>query len=425
MKYFLDTNCFIHYQLFSEIDWKHVLHDDAVILVVCPAVIKELDQKKFSEQDINIRKRCQLVIKKLSEFTDGRKTKNNTDIVFITNEPIIDWEKENLCSDIPDDRIIASVICHGNIDESWIITSDLGLTLKAKIKGIKTFELGHELFHELNDDKKDKEIKKLNEKINRLESKNPVLSLLIDSNNNHCEFVKFLINKSVTYSNDEIESEITKESNQLTYVKPTIDRTSIAGALGSFLIPDEKEIKRYEKESKEYLPKLRDYFQNENSRKSCLSRTYELIFCIDNTGTVPAEDIDIYMHFPDGFDLLKENIYMQELERPERPLKPQTAAEMFKNISIYPMSSLSNLGTNDLLIPKATPNSYISGFKKTHSYEVEFHIEKLKHNNSIDLKPLYIFFNSVEEIKSFNINYKISIGNHPEVNSGELKVIFA
>ncbi len=425
MRYFLDTNCFIHYQLFSEVDWKNVLHDELVVLIVCPAVIKELDRKKYSEQDINIRKRCQLVIKKLSEFTDGSKTKNDVSIEFLTIEPIIDWDKENLSSDVPDDRIIASIIKYGNTEEIFLITSDLGLTLKSKIKGIKTLELGNELFQELNEDKKDKEIKRLNERINRLENKNPVLALLINSNNTHSEFIKFQIKKCITYFPNEIESEIAKESTQLTYVKPTIDRTSIAGALGSLMIPDEDEIKRYEKESKEYIPKLREYFQNENTRINCLSRTYEVNFCIENNGTVPAEDIDIYMHFPDGFELLKENVYMKEIKRPERPLKPQTTAEIFRNLSIYPGHSFSDFGFNRSIGPQPTPNSYMSGFKKTHSYEVEFHIEKLKHNNCIDLKSLFLFFSGVEQVKSFSIDYEISIGNHPEVTSGKLKIVFA
>ncbi len=425
MKYFLDTNCFIHYQLFTEIDWKNVLHDDVVILVVCPTVIKELDQKKFTEQDINIRKRCQLVIKKLSEFVENNKTKNDAEMMFITSEPCIDWANENLCSDIPDDRIIASVLCQGNIEESCIITSDLGLALKAKIKGIRTFELGHELYLELNDDKKEKEIKRLNEKINRLESKNPILKLLINSNSIHSEFVKFQIKDGVPYSREKIESEITKEAGLLTYVKPTIDRTSIAGTLGSFRIPDEKEIKRFEEETKEYIPKLREYYINENKRINCLLRTYKLIFCLDNNGTVPAEDVDVFMHFPDGFELLKDKIYSHELKRPERPLKPQTAAEMLRNLSIYPGYSLGDMHVNHSPSATTLPNSYISSFKKTHSYEVEFHIQRLKHNLSIDLKPLYVFFNSFEEIKSFSVNYKISIGNHPEVSSGELNIIFA
>ena len=343
----------------------------------------------------------------------------------MTIEPIIDWDKENLRSDIPDDRIIASIITYGSTDELCLISSDLGLTLKSKIKGIKTLELGDELFQELNDDKKEKEIKRLNEKINRLENNKPILALLINSNNTHCEFTKFQINNCVTYSPDEIESEIAREESQLAYAKPEINRTSIAGTLGSFMIPDEKEFQRYENESKEYLPKLREYFRKENVRRNCLSRTFEVVFCIDNSGTVPAEDIDIYMHFPDGFELLKENIYIQELEKPERPLKPQTAAEMLKNISIYPGYSLSELGLNRSINPPSKPNSYMSGFKKTHSYEVEFHIGKLKHNNSIDLKPVYIFFSSVEQIKSFGIDYKISIGNHPEVTSGKINIIFA
>lgn len=425
MKYFLDTNCLIHYQLFSEVNWKKEFKDDCVVLVICPAVIKELDYKKFAEQDINIRERCQLVIRKLSDCIDGKIQKTNTDIIFISREPKINWDSENLSTEIPDDRIIASVIDYGNIEESFIVTADLGLGLKANLKGIKKIELSTELFQQLSDDTKDREIKKLNDKVNRLESKHPVIILKLNIDNHPSDFVKFKIHTEIPYSSKDIEDAILSESQTLSYVKPQINNHPLMNTLGSLMIPDEKEIKRYEAECKEYIPKLRKYYQDDNKWKNRLSRTYKLQFCLESVGTVPAEDIDVYMHFPNGFELSKENIESYEIKKPERPLKPQTPAEIMRNISLYPGLSVRDMDFSTPHGVQPIQNSFISSIKKTNSYEVEFHVNKLKHNQSLDLSPLFIIFNSFEEIKSFEIEYRLSIGNHPEITNGELRIIFA
>jgi len=61
---FIDTNTFLHYRMFTEIEWSKLINSNSVLLIVCPDVLRELDQKKFSENDINIRNMARKVISK-------------------------------------------------------------------------------------------------------------------------------------------------------------------------------------------------------------------------------------------------------------------------------------------------------------------------------------------------------------------------
>jgi len=180
---FIDSNSFLHYRMFTDINWNKVTNSSSVLLIVCPAVLKELDQKKFSEHDINIRNRSQQVISKMSKMVTSNKIhkiKKNLDLMFISSEPSIDWEKEGLSSQIPDDRIVVSILEQKNNFENIIlVTSDIGLTLKASNKGIKCISLPDEYRLNIKKDKKQKEIEKLRDKITVLENKLPVLKLKI------------------------------------------------------------------------------------------------------------------------------------------------------------------------------------------------------------------------------------------------------
>ncbi len=70
---FIDSNSFLHYRMFTDINWNKVTNSSSVLLIMCPAVLRELDQKKFSAYDINIRNRSQQVISKMSEMGISNK----------------------------------------------------------------------------------------------------------------------------------------------------------------------------------------------------------------------------------------------------------------------------------------------------------------------------------------------------------------
>jgi len=421
---FIDSNSFLHYKMFTEIDWNKLTNSKSVLLIVCTDVLRELDQKKFLENDINIRNRAQKVISKISKMAKDNniyKIKNNLDLMFITNEPSINWGKQGLSENIPDDRIVACILennkCFKNI---ILITSDLGLKLKASNKGIKCMSLPFEYRIKIKKDKKQEEIEKLRDRITFLENKLPITKLKILADNKPAEFINITLSKITTPSEDELNGKLKAIRHELQY-NPSSQKL---GIFSDLLLYTKDEIERYEEDLNEYIKEMYKYYQEDYKFKEIQSRLIELKFLIINEGSQPAEDIEIFMIFPDGFEMFSEEEIPKKPKEPEKPIPPRNTIEMLSKISYMPKTTFSNL-----MIPSidnvGINRNLSSGphIRKIDSYEVNYRVDKLKHGIQKYLKPVYVLFESIDQAKPFNISYTILADNLPEALNGNLHIV--
>src|SRR5438105_35064 len=70
---FLDTNIYLHYQPFEQIDWRKLLKSRCITLCVPAVVVSELDKHKDEHRTRRIRKRAGAVSAKLFEYFDADK----------------------------------------------------------------------------------------------------------------------------------------------------------------------------------------------------------------------------------------------------------------------------------------------------------------------------------------------------------------
>jgi rRNA-processing protein FCF1 len=410
--------------MFTDINWNKIINSSSVLLIVCPAVLRELDQKKFSEYDINIRNRSQQVISKMSKMVTSNKIhkiKKNLDLMFISSEPSIDWEKEGLSSQIPDDRIIASILEQkNNFKNIILVSSDIGLTLKVSNKGIKCISLPDEYRLNIKKDKKQKEIEKLRDKITVLENRLPVLKLKILADNEPADFIKITLDQITAPSEDELTEKLEVIKDELKY-KPSSNTFEIFIDLLSY---PKVEIERYEKDLDKYIEEMLKYYKKEYKFKELQSRLIELNFIIINNGNLPAEDIDIFMHFPDGFVMFSEDELPKKPKEPEKPIPPRTQQEMISNFQKSLIPSFPSPYIPSIITPNINRNlSSGPQIRKTNSYEVKYDLDKLKHGMQIYLKPVYILFESIDLTKSFKISYSILADNLPEPSNGNLNIV--
>jgi len=140
---------------------------------------------------------------------------------------------------------------------------------------------------------------------------------------------------------------------------------------------------------------------------------------LSNTGNFPAEDIDVWLHFPDGFVLCNPE---ESRTEPIPPLEPYRPKNMFDHprinfMNLYPVSNIKSA------IQLANfSNSGIPNIRQTNSYEVEYRFGSLKHNQNLKLSTLIVEFSSFSEIKSFSVDYKIMVGNIPNLLEGKLNI---
>jgi predicted ribonuclease YlaK len=140
---FVDTNVLLHYRRLEEIDWLNLSKSKEAVIILCPIVIRELDQHKISHPQGKIRKRAQEIIASLHPKLSGEESdviRYGVRLEFVSEEPSIDFNTHRLRSEIADDWLIASVIelkQKKTNDEIKIVSADLGLSIKAKAQNIK------------------------------------------------------------------------------------------------------------------------------------------------------------------------------------------------------------------------------------------------------------------------------------------------
>ena len=147
-----------------------------------------------------------------------------------------------------------------------------------------------------------------------------------------------------------------------------------------------------------------------------------------NDGSCPADDIDIFMHFPDGFELFDEDEYEKEPEAPKPPRKPRSIWEEAE--ARFSMGSF-NFGDHGLYSPglghlrlPASPSN-VSGPKieRTKSYDVKVNVRKAKHGIEEALDVMYLTFEPSAVVRGFTIDYAIHASNLPTHITGKLNVI--
>jgi len=72
----LDTNIFIHFKDFDQIDWKSLTSiNDSFTIIIPPVVIDELDKHKYNKNP-KISRRVKRILPKIENLQAGREIKH-------------------------------------------------------------------------------------------------------------------------------------------------------------------------------------------------------------------------------------------------------------------------------------------------------------------------------------------------------------
>ena len=461
---FLDTNIFLHYQLFDQINWLKELSASKVTLVIPPIVLRELEKHKINPDRKKIRERAKLVVSKLAQYLDLStpiQVSENIELSSILFDPTIDFSANQLSQAIADDWLLASILSfksdYPDI-EIVLVTADLGLKLKAKQKGIRTFELNESLRLAEEPDLVEQENKKLKQEILELKNIRPQLKLTFSNDLN-------LIKKELSQPEDLSEEEIQKQIEEIkrTYPQLTLEyekqemelylqeqkqqlsltenQTNISSETPKQPIPLSKiepnftqanqmawleqprTVAKYNEELEKFYGHYAKYLKNKNFIQNALSLMVQLDLKISNEGTQPAQGIDVYLHFPDGFTLIKADESPEFPSPPSPPNKWKPGQKIASSIAESLLRTVYTPLTLEQLRP-GFKNISAPIIKRTNSYDVEMpSIIFLKHNTSEPLPPLILIFDSFESACSFKIDFKINANNVPKLVVDKLHVI--
>ena len=409
---FPDTNVFVHFQPIEKWNKTDIVADDFQV-ALSPSVISELDKIKYSAGSAATKRRVQETVKRLSESTN--MLFDNLQFVFIDDPNPFDefLRSHNLSSTDKDDHFLATVKFFKEshpLDGVIVLTNDLGVKLKCKRHGIE-FISPESKYGVVEPDESSKEIKKLLSQLDRLQNLQPVVKMCFPGGEQRQIFDLEEPWDDYEYIVKEKMEEI-RASNPHIKAEPTPDNEWMV-ALQLYRKTPEK-VKKYNDALDEFYKKYELYLKRSEGMNYKKALTIQLELEIMNFGTNPAEDVDIYMHFPDGFTLLTKDQYYSG-EMPPSPPELQY-------YSLAPIDTQSMLSS---IIGSSFPRINTDRFsiKKTNSYDVDENYEYIKHNATYSFRKLYVMFDSFEDAKSFEITYTMTAGNMVEKTNGSLQVI--
>ncbi|WP_069130088.1 PIN domain-containing protein [Rhodohalobacter halophilus] len=417
MKYiFLDTNVLIHYLPIDEIDWEVFFGKEELCFSIPYTVVQELDNHKYSDKSF-LQKRSRKILSSLRKLENGRgafSDKINVEILIEEHSESI-YKPNNLDKTQPDERIIASILNYQKDNpekDIFLVTGDFSMGLKAKKLGINVKQLNDEYLLPSSESEEQIELKKLRKENLRLKKLFPDVDLLFPNGKKH---QLFTVHKMLTYEQDYIDKKI----DELKSIVPKIDTKNNRSSLGLYDLAStkvflSKSAEDYNSELDDYYESYREYLENRLAYLQCMRRSFEIKLIVQNKGTAPAEDLDIWLHFPDGFSVYSVKEF--PLKRPVEPLPPNR--EWNKDLA----SRIPYIGINDFDARNFNITSNVGGLdiNKTNSYEVETSVGRIKHNRSENIKDIMILYMPEDEVKGFNIDYRIDIGNYPDRIEGQL-----
>ena len=426
MKFVLDTNIYLHYKLFTERDWKTLLESEDLTLVIPPTVIKELDEKKYNAPNTQLKRRAQEVISKFKEIDEGKPVPGVTQVDFPDSSiEEVDWVNLHLNPSNYDDRTIAATLALKEKSaggEVLIVTADLGMKLKAKDHGIKIVSPPDDWKRETKDSR-DKEIEKLRKDLQKLQNALPDVQLLLLSTGDNLVHVLKISKDGLLeglLTDEDIEAKLEQERKE---VKPIGTVNNINQRFIS-----KKEILIYNEEVREYIKRYRKYLNDvKEIQELCL--TIELSPVLINEGNSPAENIDIFLEFPNDWLNFPNDIELLDkanlLEIPEKPARPNPPkSDIASVVSGFQVPFLSRLMSTPIspYVDRMPVNQIGPEINKS-EVSVHYWLNNLKHGMKEHLKPVYVWYSSVNAINTFQIKYSIHIGNHPKVKEGNLVVV--
>ena len=431
---FPDTNLFMHYRPFNETDWCSLLQTTAVEIEIAPVVIRELEAQKTLNPSRKLRERAATRIKLLHKYLGNPEVRDGVTLQFQRKEPTAEFAaSRGLNLQIKDDQLIGTFFLYReeNPDiRSVLATGDLSLTVKAHQYQIEILTPDETFLLPPEPDPLEKKNKELEAELHRYRSREPVLAVLFEDHNNYARF-GLVPPDNIANAEPEIQARLAaaKEKVQPVDLRPrqvSDPATLVNNPLAQVVEMARKASEGFEAIGRQfhedYNVRVADYYRayeqylRDSAAFATLApRTIELGLIVDNSGTCPAEDIHVMLHFPDGFTLFDEKHPPRMPEEPSIPSK-----EMFSQSSLLTsLSYIPDISTR-LALPR---DPSVPKIRKTNSYDVEFEDEKLQHGFIWELDRLYAAFDSWESAKSFSIDYVIRAGNIIDPAEGKLGVV--
>ncbi len=409
MKYLvLDTNVYLHYKDFEQIDWKSLLGDDVTICVP-QVVLREIDKHKDQSRG-RVQKRAKRISSRFSEvFLQGESARIRVE--EMSNPPVSAYDDAQYHKDINDDWIVLSALySHHSDSEIVIVSGDNGVLLKAKHHGLGFYKMPDSLLLAEEPSDEEKEIIKLRHELARYENRQPKPIVEFENRDSVLTIIKpsFLdIQKEL--ASYEIEL---KASNPYQLISDEPESSLDRQFAPTYSTVHQKE---------EYNKELDDYFKKKLTLKNIQlgknlleQRFVKMVFWLCNLGTAPMGDTAVFISFPEDVPIYDENSKVSlDCEDPSKPV-------LKNNLSIYSPGVLGFLGR----VQKSSKSFVLwDPRKKLDSQELKYSSSRLIHGMRCPLDNDNDVYIDIASCGSFTIKWIVIDSKLIDPVEGELHVV--
>ncbi|HEY0021760.1 MAG TPA: PIN domain-containing protein [Longimicrobium sp.] len=424
---------YLHYRHVEEVDWLSLLASRHIVIVVPRITVRELDKHKDSHPSRDIRERARRILQRIEGWQQSSELREGVRIETYPKLPRIDLSEHDLDPSRADDVLIATILQfrRDNPDlDVLLVTQDTTPKLTARPLGIAVSSLPEELRLHAAIDPVEQENRDLRRQLDRLRAATPKLALQFITKSETQSSHTLRINLARPPGSPELfiaeqAAELERKYPPLTKSNSTGGATTIAAALAIMGGIPESEFARYNRDRIQYFEAFAEYLRSDWERRIAERLSIDIEIQIVNSGTAPAEDVDVHLHFPDGFLLVDKDSVPEPAKAPSPPVRPRTQSELFqesmRSFHLYQPSYESLFrGTSGVARERNVSYPHI---EETGSYDVDWHVKRVKHQQPIILDPLRATFESFDDVRSFGIEYRLLAANVPEPIEGKLNVV--
>ena len=415
---FLDANIALHFKRPDQVDWLKLTGAGEVVLVAAPILLSELEEQKIFHKLRKLRERAGEYIKWLDKFVEvpGTEVRSKVTWMFLTDEPQIDFGAERLSETISDDQLIASVLCYSRQSGSRpvVATSDIGLKIKLKSRLIEVLVLPDDLRLPDEQDPVERENKELRNKITRLESRMPRVSIAFEGGVQHQVLhardpksykVKTLeqIKEEHLYMTTAAEDGLFPSASTMHAIEQTLRRENRLN---------------FNEQLDKFFGDYQKFFDRYAVWQETICMHHAIKIVIANAGTAPASNVDVELYFPEGVVPVDEDDIPEQPKLPVSPKQNQGifASHLVSNENFDFFGSFIEQHNRLTTYSPSMPNVELDNNSINISYF------QLKHGFSEVTEPLIFRFVSKDTVGSFKINYRLSANELPDAVEGDLHI---
>jgi len=410
-----DTNIFIEFAYFTDVDWPKLAGADSVVLLLALPTLKELDEHKAG---INQRRRDRAtkVLARIRELTQNFKAEGTARPNVIIRLLGVRARREDFGVDLdpasPDDQLLA-IIKRWQQDSQTsvrLVTGDTVMQAKALLLGVQILIMPEELRLPPSPSPEAIRLRRVEEELEALKTQLPKPVLRFKLNGESTDSPNIELRRPGAPREEDFVRQLEPLAKRLHETVTSLRTPRRPGGFADLLYrqPSGEEIAKFEAQIEPYLHSYKEYLSALLQWETIMGATVHWVMAIQNQGTRSCERTYLTFRFPDEVTVIGEP--PGEPDPPKEPSPPST---------LQPWAQLSQvLSAGDILPRLHIPRLFGQSrprprIRRGESAIVEFPPLDVVPGQTTELDPVWVKSSENAQLRELLVSYEIHAATLP------------